>query len=809
MSLRSLTVPLLLAVVGYTTLLLLVQRFDPSTKWGYKFDRAAAIERAREAASDFYGIDTTGWRTWLTAEYLQQHDFYIQRYGMPEGTPFVSAVRTSVLLVEPAGERRRVRVRLNADGRAYSFASRTYRPPPPPAAQEAPPAVSEETRRAATEALARLVGEGEAAGFRLVSETPQKSGETNFMWESVPAAGDGLKLQGIGVVRGSEVREMSISTSFAPRVSEEYTAIRERVTVVDMLNIAVIPVVVVTVAVYLFLGLIRRLVLYKQPLALLLVAFFAYAVYYVFSGGHESDLLGDMFMAEAGNETKIYLSSAVELLLPSVFFAVCLALLWAAGLMQARRANPLPYASFAALLRGKLLSSFVGSRICVGVLLGGVLAAIPYVVAASGLFGTQPEESNPRIFVSSLPALAVLPSLPFPLFTIYGFIVPLFGSRASQTTTRAARAAGIIAGFLWLGEDALSQPSTGAVLLVGGLLALAADQIYTRYDFLTLITASFASSIAVSAAVLFAQSPETLTRGGALAFAGLFACAALALVVALRGRQTRETDEAAITPVNVSALGQQAERERLLAEFGVARNAQQRMLPEVPPTIPGYKIAAACRPAREVGGDLYDFFVLPDERVGIVVADVSGKGVPAALYMTLTKGLLASVAEHESDPAAILREINPHLHEVCRRKVFVTLILGVLDPATRTLTYARAGHNPGIWSSSSRRELKLLSAPGIGLGLVGSKIFDRGLRREELELGTGDTVVFYSDGITEAMNAEGEEFGVERLLDVVERCDAMDADEVRNAILDEVAMFVGETPPHDDITVVVIRVGEP
>ncbi|HEV2705855.1 MAG TPA: PP2C family protein-serine/threonine phosphatase, partial [Pyrinomonadaceae bacterium] len=97
----------------------------------------------------------------------------------------------------------------------------------------------------------------------------------------------------------------------------------------------------------------------------------------------------------------------------------------------------------------------------------------------------------------------------------------------------------------------------------------------------------------------------------------------------------------------------------------------------------------------------------------------------------------------------------------------------------------------------------------LGLGLVGSKMFDRGLRHEELELGAGDTVVFYSDGITEAMNAEGEEFGVERLLDVVERCDAMDADEVRNAILDEVAMFVGETPPHDDITVVVIRVGEP
>ncbi|HEV2706866.1 MAG TPA: PP2C family protein-serine/threonine phosphatase, partial [Pyrinomonadaceae bacterium] len=710
MSLRRLTVPLLLAVVGYAALLLLAQRFDPSTKWGYKFDRAAATERARQAAREFYAIDTTGWEAWLTAEHQQQQDFYLNRYGAPEGMPFVGAVRTTVLLVEPTGEQRRIRVRLNPNGHAYSFSYRTYKPPE--AAPETPPAVSEETRRVATEALARLVGNSETGTFRLVSETPQKSGETNFLWESVPPVGDGLKLQGVGVVRGTEVREMSISTNFAPRVSEEYTTTRERVTGVDMLNIVAIPLVVMTVAVCLFLGLIRREVLYKQPLALLLWAFFVYLIYQVFSGGHESDMLGDVFTAQRGSESKIYLSAAVELLMPSFFFAVSLALVWAAGLMQARRTNPLPYASFAALLRGNLLSSFVASRICTGLLLGGVLAAIPYVVAATGLFGALPDEPNPRTFLTSLPALATLPSLPFPIFTIYGFLVPLFGRRGPGTTTRAARTVGLVIGCLWLGEAALSQPSSGAVLLAGGLLAVAADQIYRRYDFLTLIVATLASDIAIAAAGLFIQTPETLRRGGMLTFVGLGACIALTLFVALKGRETREADEAAIAPPGTSALGQQAERERLLAEFNVARNAQQRMLPEVPPTIPGYRIAAACRPAREVGGDLYDFFVLPDERVGIVVADVSGKGVPAALYMTLTKGLLASVAEHESDPAAILREINPHLHEVCRRKVFVTLILGVLDPATRTLTYARAGHNPGIWSSSSSRELKLLSAPG-------------------------------------------------------------------------------------------------
>jgi sigma-B regulation protein RsbU (phosphoserine phosphatase) len=245
-----------------------------------------------------------------------------------------------------------------------------------------------------------------------------------------------------------------------------------------------------------------------------------------------------------------------------------------------------------------------------------------------------------------------------------------------------------------------------------------------------------------------------------------------------------------------------------LAEFGVARRAQQHMLPAVPPRIFGYEIAATCRPAREVGGDLYDFLVLPNERVGIVVADVSGKGVPAALYMTLTKGLLASVAENESDPAAILREVNRHLYEVCRRKVFVTMLLGVLDPATQTFTYARAGHNVGIWRRVSQQASHLLRAPGLGLGLSKSKTFNKTLQTETIRVERGDALLLYSDGITEAMNAANDEYGEQRLLDTLARSDGRSAAETQEAILEDVGAFLGETPPQDDITIVVVRVAE-
>ncbi|MGH9940937.1 MAG: PP2C family protein-serine/threonine phosphatase [Pyrinomonadaceae bacterium] len=807
MSLHRLIVPLLLAALGYAALLLLAQRFDSSAKWAYQLDRAAATARAREAAARFYGIDAAGWEAWFDAEHREQSDFYLQRVGVPKKSPFVTPVGTTVLLVESSGERRRVRVELNASGQPIGFAFRTYAPPTP--SPETPAAAPEETRQAAEDALARLAG-AEAGNFRLVSETPQKSGETRFIWESAAPVAEGLKLTAEGVARGRMLTEMSIRTTFAPRVSEEFRAGRDRVTVVNVLNIASVALVVLAAFVSFALSLMRREIFYWQALALLGAAFLLFLAHRFFGGGYEAELLSDVFLSEAGKEFQLNASAAVELMVPSFFFGLALAVLWAAGLALARRSTPAAYASFAALLRGRFLSSSVAARLGVGLLFGGLLAAVPYVVAASRLFGGRVviEEISPQNFVTTAPALSALfQFLPFPLFTIYGFVVPLFGQLRSGGW-RVARIAGLVVGSLWLGEVALSQPSSVAALFTGFLLAVTADQIYHRYDFLTLVAAGFAADVALDAAGLFIQSPETVRRGGLLAFAGLGAFFLLSLVIARWGRRTQEDDELAIAPAVLNAAGQRAERERLIAEFGVAHNAQQRMLPAVPPTIPGYAISAACRPAREVGGDLYDFLALPDERVGIVVADVSGKGVPASLYMTLTKGLLASVAERESDPAAILREVNPHLHEVCRRKVFVTLILGVLDPATRTLTYARAGHNPAIWASSSDRTLKLLSAPGLGLGLVGGKMFDRTLRPEELKLGSGDTVVFYSDGIPEAMNAAGEEFGVERLLAVVERGDGMGANEMRDAILQEVDAFVGDTPPHDDVTVVVIRVGE-
>jgi sigma-B regulation protein RsbU (phosphoserine phosphatase) len=232
------------------------------------------------------------------------------------------------------------------------------------------------------------------------------------------------------------------------------------------------------------------------------------------------------------------------------------------------------------------------------------------------------------------------------------------------------------------------------------------------------------------------------------------------------------------------------------------------MLPQIPPSIPGYSIAASCTPSLEVGGDLYDFLELPDGRIGFGVADVSGKGVPAALYMTLTKGLLAAVAKDSSQLSRVVEEVNRHLHTVTRKKVFVTMALGFLDAEKRLLECVRAGHNPMVWRQTSSGETKLVAPGGLGLGITAGRIFATQLKVEQLALTDGDAVVFYSDGITEAMNSALEQFGEQRLMEAVERTGSMDAARTRDAILSEVKTFLNGVHPQDDMTLVVLRVGE-
>jgi serine phosphatase RsbU (regulator of sigma subunit) len=248
-----------------------------------------------------------------------------------------------------------------------------------------------------------------------------------------------------------------------------------------------------------------------------------------------------------------------------------------------------------------------------------------------------------------------------------------------------------------------------------------------------------------------------------------------------------------------------SEREHLLSEFALARKAQEGMLPASAPAVPGYSLAARCLPAREVGGDLFDYLELPAGRLGLCVADVSGKGVPAALYMTLTKGMLAAEQDMASGPRDLARALNAQLLAAGRHRTFVTLVFSVLDPATGHVEMVRAGHNPALRFESATRRTLFLKPKGIGLGLTSDKLFHAHLETGELRLDAGDILLLYSDGLTEAMNPASQLYGDDRLARTLARHAHLDAPALVEALLADVREFVAGAPSQDDLTILAVK----
>ncbi|MDD3071100.1 MAG: SpoIIE family protein phosphatase [Methanoculleus horonobensis] len=243
------------------------------------------------------------------------------------------------------------------------------------------------------------------------------------------------------------------------------------------------------------------------------------------------------------------------------------------------------------------------------------------------------------------------------------------------------------------------------------------------------------------------------------------------------------------------------EIERKESELRIAAEIQTSFLPRTTPEIPGCEIAAFTHPAKEVGGDFYDFVDLGAGRYALVIADVAGKGVPAALYMALSRTTVRTVARGCGAASETVRRSNDTIIEDAGSVSFVTLLYAVFDGA-RTLTYVNAGHNPPVLR---RRDgtVETLEPTGPVIGFLEDVEFEE----RTITFWPGDLLVFYTDGVTEAENGDGAMFGEERLYAVIDAAAGRCADEIAEAIRDAVAAFAGDTPQFDDITVVVLRIG--
>jgi serine phosphatase RsbU (regulator of sigma subunit)/predicted ester cyclase len=243
------------------------------------------------------------------------------------------------------------------------------------------------------------------------------------------------------------------------------------------------------------------------------------------------------------------------------------------------------------------------------------------------------------------------------------------------------------------------------------------------------------------------------------------------------------------------------ERERVEQELQVARNIQQASLPKEVPQLEGWQIFPLYQPAREVGGDFYDFFELDDERLGIVVGDATGKGVPAALVMASTRSMLRAVAQAmgTSSPGEVLGRVNDPLATDVPPNMFVTCFYAILDPKKASLSYANAGHDlPYVRSSGGDAEE--LRARGMPLGLMPGMHYEE----KEVVLHKGESVLFYSDGLVEAHNPKGEMFGFPRLRALV--AEHGEKHSLGDALLEDLYAFVGEGwEQEDDITLLTLR----
>ena len=258
-------------------------------------------------------------------------------------------------------------------------------------------------------------------------------------------------------------------------------------------------------------------------------------------------------------------------------------------------------------------------------------------------------------------------------------------------------------------------------------------------------------------------------------------------------------------------LQQKAEKERLEQELRIARTIQMSLLPQGPMRMPGLALAGHCEPAREVGGDYYDFLPIDGHRVGILIADVAGKGASAALYMAELKGLILALSQSHRSPRALLIEANRIISQHLDSRSFITITYAVVDLEARTLTHARAGHCPLMYlpgPASLSRQVQVITPDGLVLGLKidDGRRFNDLLEEVTLPLGAGDLFVLYTDGITEAMNGEGDWFGDARLATLLEDHADLPCEELRERILREIAAFVGGAPQQDDMTMLLLKV---
>ncbi|MEE9170864.1 MAG: SpoIIE family protein phosphatase, partial [bacterium] len=260
---------------------------------------------------------------------------------------------------------------------------------------------------------------------------------------------------------------------------------------------------------------------------------------------------------------------------------------------------------------------------------------------------------------------------------------------------------------------------------------------------------------------------------------------------------------AAVALVNARLHQEDLRKQRFESELVMARRIQEGLLPKQDPNLPGLEITGISKPASIVGGDYFDFIPMSDDQILLLVGDVSGKGMPAAIYMSKVQGMVQMAAGVHNSPKNILMNVNRRIYRGLDRKSFITMIAALVDGKQREISFSRAGHMPIL--VKRKNKIEFITSKGIGLGLEAGDIFDREIEEFRINLEKGDFCVLFSDGVTEAQNQQKEAYGECRLQSILENGNAATAVELKDLLLKDIQEFQSGAEQVDDVTFVIVR----
>src|SRR5947209_5222153 len=264
-------------------------------------------------------------------------------------------------------------------------------------------------------------------------------------------------------------------------------------------------------------------------------------------------------------------------------------------------------------------------------------------------------------------------------------------------------------------------------------------------------------------------------------------------------------EQSAFALYNAIIYSEANEKKRLDHDLEIARDIQRILLPAEAPAVNGFEISGINVPARQVSGDYFDYIKVDDQRLGVVIADVSGKGVPASLIMAICRSVLRSQAAQNPSPADVLKKVNRQLYPDIKEDMFISMAYLILDHVHNGVTLARAGHDAPLLYKRASQSVTPVKPPGMVVGIDSGNVFDRITGDFPIRLERDDCLVLYTDGVTEALDAAGNEFGVERTIQSVRASAANGAQAIIARLIDDLRNFVGSQPQNDDITLISIR----